>query len=58
MKILVYKSRNILNVGFIDPNKVHIRTLTDNPEEMEENILRFLTDQNFVDHILSPYNFR
>jgi hypothetical protein len=58
MKFLVYKSRNILNVGFIDPDKVHIKMLTDNPEEMEENLLRFLTDQNFCDHILFPYNFR
>jgi hypothetical protein len=58
MKILVCKSRNILNIWFIDPDKVLIQTLTDNPEETGENLLRFLTDQNFSDHILFPYNFK
>jgi hypothetical protein len=58
MKILVCKSRNILNIGFIDLDKIHIKMLTDNPEETEENLLRFLTDQNFYDHILLPYNFK
>jgi hypothetical protein len=58
MKILVSKSRNIINIGFIDPDKIHIRTLTDKPKEMEENLLRFLTDQNFYDHIMFPYNFK
>jgi hypothetical protein len=58
MKFLVCKSRNILNVGFIDPDKVYIKMLTDNLEETEQNLLRFLTDQNFCDHILFPYNFK
>jgi hypothetical protein len=58
MKILGYKSGNIINIGFIDPNKVHIKMLTDNPGETEENLLRFLMDQNFCDHILFPYNFK
>jgi hypothetical protein len=58
MKILICKSRNIINIGFIDPDKIHIKTLTDNPKETEENLLRFLTDQNFCDHILFPYNFK
>ncbi len=58
MKILECKSKSILNIGFIDPDKIHIATLTDKPKETEENLLRFLTDQNFCDHILFPYNFR
>jgi hypothetical protein len=45
-------------IRFIDPDKIHIKTLTDNPKETEENLLRFLTDQNFCDHILFPYNFK
>ena len=57
MKILDCKSRSILNIGFIDPDKIHIATLTNYPKETEENLLRFLTDQNFCDHILFPYNF-
>ena len=58
MKNLDCESKNILNIGFIDPDKIHIATLTDKPKETEENLLRFLTDQNFCDHILFPYNFR
>jgi hypothetical protein len=65
MKILVCKSRNILNIGFIDPDKIHIKMLTDNPKEKEEKhsnvsifLLMFLTDQNFYDHILFSYNFK
>jgi hypothetical protein len=55
MKILVCKSKNIINIRFIDPYKIHIKTLADNPKKTEENLLRFLTDQNFCDHILFPY---
>jgi hypothetical protein len=33
MKILECKSRNIINTGFIDLDKIHIKTLTDNPKE-------------------------
>jgi hypothetical protein len=44
--------------SIIDPDKIHIKTLTDNPKETEENLLRFLTDQNFYDHKLFPYNFK
>ena len=58
MKILECKSKSILNIGFIDPDKIHIATLSDKPKVTEENLLRFLTDQNFCDHILFPYNFR
>ena len=58
MKILECKRKRIYNIGFIDPDKVHITTLTNNPEETEENILRFLMEQNFSDHILFSYNFR
>ena len=48
----------LYSVGFIDPDKVHIKTLTDKPEETQKNLLRFLTEQNFCDHILFPYNFK
>jgi hypothetical protein len=58
MKILVCKSRNIINIGFIDLDKIHIKMLSDKRKETEEKILSFLTDQNFCDHILFPYNFK
>ena len=50
--------RRIYSVGFIDPDKVHIDTLITKPDEMTENLLRFLTEQNFCEHILFPYNFK
>ena len=58
MKIQECKRRTLYSVGFIDPDKVHIDTLTKKPEETAENLLRFLTEQNFCDHILFPYNFK
>ena len=59
MKIEEWKRRKLkLQIGFIDPDKVHITTLTEYPEEMEENMLRFLTEQHFCDSILFPYNFK
>ena len=58
MKNMYCRSNNIVNVGFIDPDKVHIKTLTQHPDDTEENLLRFLNEQNYCDHILFPYNFR
>ena len=57
MKMHAYK-RRIYSVGFIDPDKIHIEMLQRNPEETEENLLRFLTEQHFCDQILFPYNFK
>ena len=56
MKIRECKKR-IYSVGFIDPDKVHIYALTTKPDETAANLLRFLGEQNFCDHILFPYNF-
>ena len=58
MQIMVCKKRKIFNVGYIDPDKVHIHTLTTKPDETAGNILRFLSEQHFCDHILFPYNFK
>ena len=49
--------RKVYSVGFIDPDKVHIETLTTKPDETAGNLLRFLTEQHYCDHILFPYNF-
>ena len=49
MKIEECKRRSLFKFGFIDPDKVHIETLTLNPKE---------TEQNFCDSILFPYNFK
>ena len=57
MKIQECK-RRIYSVGFIDPDKVNIYSLMTKPDETADNLLRFLTEQNFCDHILFPYNFQ
>lgn len=49
---------NIINIGFVDPDKVHNETVRDNPEETVENLLRFFKEQDFCDSILFPYNYR
>ena len=58
MKMKEYKARGIYNIGFIDPDKVHIDVLKDKPDETEENLLRFLREQNYCDLILFLYNFK
>ena len=58
MKMKECKARRIINIGFIDPDKIHIEVLTDKPIETEENLLRFLREQNYCDSILFPYNFK
>ena len=58
IKIMECKRTSIFSVGFIDLDKIHVKTLTTKPEETQENLLRFLTEQHFCDHILFPYNFR
>jgi hypothetical protein len=52
------KKFSFLNVGFIDPDKVHINTVTYKPAETENNLLRFLLSQQDRDLILFPYNYR
>ena len=58
MKIQESKTSKLYSVGFIDPDKVHIETEQLYPKETEENLLRFLTEQNLCDHILFSYNFK
>ena len=58
MKIEECKRRSLFKFGFIDPDKVHIYSLTTKPDETADNLLRFLTEQHFCDHILFPYNFK
>ena len=49
---------NIINIGFVDPDKVHVDTVKKTPEETVENLLRFFKEQDFCDSILFPYNYR
>jgi DNA recombination-dependent growth factor C len=58
MKMQECKRKNIYSVGFIDPDKVHIETLTHKAEETMNNLLRFIKEQHYCDHILFPYNFK
>ena len=56
MKIKECK-RKVYSVGFIDPDRVHIHSLTNWPDDTATNLLRFIMEQNYYDHILFPYNF-
>ena len=49
---------NIINIGFVDPDKVHNETVKLHPDQTVENLLRFLKEQDFCDSILFPYNYR
>ena len=50
--------KNITNIGFVDPDKVHHDTVRDKDEETGGNLLRFITEQHFWDSILFPYKYR
>ena len=58
MKIEECKRMNIINIGFVDLDKVHNETVKLNPDQTVENLLRFLKEQDFCDSILFPYNYR
>ena len=47
MKILECKRRTIYDIGFIDPYIVNEDTLQKHPEDTEDNLLRFLKEQNY-----------
>nr|XP_051208834.1 uncharacterized protein LOC127326046 [Lolium perenne] len=57
LKISECKSNNIINVGFVDPDKIHVETVKHKREETGGNLLRFLGQQYFCDSILFPYNY-
>ena len=48
----------IIDIGFVDPDKVHNETVKHYPDQTVENLLRFLKEQDFCDSILFPYNYR
>jgi hypothetical protein len=58
LKIDECRRKNITNIGFVDPDKVHHDTVRDKAQETGENLLRFITEQHFCDSILFPYNYR
>jgi hypothetical protein len=58
MKILECRERNIHDVGFIDPNVINCHTIENNPREVEDLLLMFLTQQNLNSDIIFPYNFK
>ena len=59
MKILECKKGRIYDVGFIDPNTVHEKTVVSRyAKETEDNLVRFLVKQETKREILFPYNFK
>ena len=58
MKMLEYKRARKYDVGFMDPYIVNKYTLKNHPKDVEEDLCRFLTENNFVKEILFPYNFK
>ena len=58
MKILECKKGQIYDIGFIDYQFVHERTLKDTPNQTENNLLQSLTYFGTRREILFPYNFQ
>ena len=57
-KILECKRMPNYQVGFVDPDRVHVHNLEQFPEETENNLFNALEQQNYKDVISFPYNFR
>ena len=57
LKILQRKQGRIKDIGFIDPNVNHEKTVQLCPADVEENFLTTLMKQHQKGKILFPYNF-
>ncbi|KAK1686630.1 hypothetical protein QYE76_047478 [Lolium multiflorum] len=57
MKKREMRIRNIHDVGFIDPQIVNSYVLEDHPDDVEEDLWRFLSKQELKSDILFPYHF-
>ena len=58
MKMLECKRSRRYDVRFIDTYIVNEYTSKNHPKDVEEDLCRFLTENNFVKEILFPYNFK
>ena len=58
MKILQCKRGQILDIGFIDPNFIHEKSLNDFCIDTENNLVRALRFSETKREILFPYNFK
>ena len=57
MKIRECRLGGIWDIGFIDPDKVHVKTVDENPVNTEDVLLMFFKRQSTKKEILFPYNF-
>lgn len=58
MKIRECRQLKIWDIGFIDPDKVHVQTLENQPDAIEDVLLNFFKRQSTKKEILFPYNFK
>ena len=57
MKICECRVGGIWDIEFIDPDKVHVKTVEENPVNTEDVLLTFFKRQSTKKEILFPYNF-
>ena len=55
MKIRECRLGGIWDIGFIDPDKVHVKTVDENPVNTEDVLLTFFKRQSTKKEILFPY---
>ena len=58
MKILQCKRGQIYDIGFIDPNFIHEKSLNEFCIDAENNLVRALRFSETKREILFPYNFK
>jgi len=57
MKKREMRIRNIHDVGFIDPQIVNSYVLEHHPDDVEDDLWRFIRKQKLKSDILFPYHF-
>ena len=57
MKIRECRIAGIWDIGFIDPDKVHVEMIKNHPTDTEDVLLTFFKKRSTKKEILFPYNF-
>ena len=57
MKIRECRIAGIWDIGFIDPDKIHVEMIKDHAADTEDVLLTFFKNQSTKKEILFPYNF-
>ena len=56
-KVIECGKGGVYDIGFVDPNRVHCKSVLDKPGDTEDLLVKSLLRQQTKREILLPYNF-